>query len=152
MGFLKRKEFILLLRLIVGVLFVYASFEKILHPNQFAIAVRSYQIIPVSLSNLFSLSVLWPELVAGAFLIVGLFTRPAAGAILILTSMFTVAIGIVMFKGLVIDCGCFGPDGGTPVGPLSLIRNILLITACVLIMRYDRGFLSLNSLIPARSS
>lgn len=152
MGFLRRKEIILLLRLIVGVTFVYASFEKILHPNQFAIAVRSYQIIPVSLSNLFTLSVVWAEAVAATFLIVGLFTRQAAGAILLLTSMFTVAIGIVLVKGMVIDCGCFGSDGGTPVDLISLIRNILLIAACVLIMRYDRGFLSLNSLIPARSS
>jgi putative oxidoreductase len=152
MGFIKRKEVILLLRLIVGVTFVYASFEKIFHPNQFAIAVRSYQIIPVSLSNLFALSILWGELVAAILLIVGLFTRQAAAAILLLTAMFTFAIGIVLVKGMVIDCGCFGPDGGTPVGPPSLIRNILLIAACVLIMRYDRGFFSLNRLIPARSS
>lgn len=150
MGLLKRKEVILLLRLIVGATFVYASYDKVLQPGQFAIMVRSYQIIPVGVSNLFALVLAWSELVSGVLLILGVFTRQAAGALLMLLIMFVAAASLVMVKGLVVDCGCFGPDGNSPVGVTLLVRNILMAVACVLIMRFDTGFVSLGKLLPAR--
>jgi uncharacterized membrane protein YphA (DoxX/SURF4 family) len=151
MRFLKRKEVILLLRLIVGVTFVYAAYDKVVHPHAFAIAVRGYQMIPVNLSNVFALAVAWAELVAGILLIVGLFTRQAAGAIFLLLGMFIVALVTVTVKGMVIDCGCFSSEGGSQTGPILIARNVLMMAACVIIARYDRGQFSLQRLIPARS-
>ena len=151
MGFLKRKEVILLLRLIVGVTFVYSSYDKVLYPHAFAIAVRGYQIIPVSLSNLFALAVAWAQLIAGILLIVGLLTRQAAGAAFLLFGMFVVALVTVAVKGMVIDCGCFSSEGGSQTGPILIVRNVLMMAACVVIARYDRGEFSLQRLIPARS-
>lgn len=150
MEFLKRKEVIFLLRLIVGATFVYAAWDKVINPRAFAIAVRGYQIVPVSVSNLFALALAWSEMVAGVLLILGLFTRQAAGAILLMLAMFTAALSTVMIKGLVIDCGCFQSEGGSRVGPLLLVRNVLLIAACVWIMRYDGGHLSLGRVVPSR--
>ena len=150
MGWLKRKEVILLLRLIVGVTFIYAAYGKVLHPHAFAIAVREYQIIPVNFSNLFSLAVAWTEIVAGILLVVGLFTRQAAGALFLLLGMFLVALVIVTVRGMVIDCGCFSSEGGSQTGPLLILRNILMMAACVVIARYDRGELSLQRMIPER--
>jgi uncharacterized membrane protein YphA (DoxX/SURF4 family) len=150
MGLLKRKEVILLLRLIVGVTFVYASYDKVLHPHAFAIAVRGYQIVPVNLSNLFALAVAWAEFVAGILLIVGLFTRQAAGAVFLLLGMFVVALVIVVVKGMVIDCGCFSSEGGSQTGPFLIGRNVLLLAVCVVIMKYDRGTFSLSRLVPMR--
>jgi uncharacterized membrane protein YphA (DoxX/SURF4 family) len=151
MGILKRKEVILLLRLIVGATFVYAAHQKVLHPQAFAIAVRGYQIIPVSASNLFALGLAWAEMVAGLLLIAGLFTRQAAAALLLLLGMFVVATATVMIRGFVIDCGCFQSEGGAQVGPALIARNIPLMAACVLIIRYDRGAFSLGRLIPQRA-
>lgn len=150
MGFLKRKEIILLLRLVVGATFIYASYDKILHPHQFGIAVRAYQVVPLNLSNFVALAVAWSEMIAGVLLILGAFTRQAAATLALLLIVFVTAILIVMVKGLVIDCGCFSPTGGSTVGPFLLIRNLLLLLACVLVMCYDRGFLSLGRLLPAR--
>jgi uncharacterized membrane protein YphA (DoxX/SURF4 family) len=144
MSFIKRKEVILLLRLVIGGVFVYASFDKILHSHEFAISVRAYKIIPIALSNLFALSVAWAELIAGTMLIIGLFTRKASAAIGILLVMFVFAISIVLVKGLVIDCGCFKSDGGTMVGPMLLLRNLLMLIGVILIMRFDTGFFALT--------
>lgn len=144
MSFLKRKEVILLLRLIVGGIFVYASIDKILHTNAFAIAVRSYQILPVGVTNLFAIVLPWSELFAGLLLITGLFTRKAAGAILMMLIVFIAALSVVLVKGLVIDCGCFSTDGHMPVDYLLIVRNILLAAACIVIMRFDGGALSLG--------
>lgn len=144
MSFFKRKEVVFLLRLIIGGVFIYASLDKIQHSYEFAISVRAYKIIPISISNLFALSVAWAELIAGSMLILGLFTRKAAAAIGLLVVMFIFAISIVLIKGFVIDCGCFKSEGGTTVGWTLLLRNILLLAGTILIMRFDTGFLALT--------
>ena len=150
MSILKRKEVLLALRLVVGITFLYASIDKVLHPNQFAVAVRSYQIIPVSLSNLFALVLSWAELATGILLILGVFTRQAAGAVLLMLAMFIAALSVVMIKGMVIDCGCFSTDGHMPVNVWLVIRNVLMLAVCVLLMRNGPGALSLhNRKIPA---
>ncbi|MGD8415120.1 MAG: MauE/DoxX family redox-associated membrane protein [Candidatus Latescibacterota bacterium] len=150
MSILKRSEVVVLLRLILGVTFIYASHDKVLDPFAFSIAVRGYQIVPVSLSNLFAIVVAWSEMIAGIMLVAGLFTRQAAGATFLLLSMFVVALLIVTVKGMVIDCGCFSSEGGSQTGPLLILRNILLMAAAVIIIKYDSGKFSLSRLMPAR--
>lgn len=147
---MKRPEVILILRLVVGATFVYAAYDKILHPFSFAIAVRGYQIIPPDVSNLFAIAVAWSEMVAGVLLIAGLITRQAAGALFLLLGMFVAALVIVTVKGLVIDCGCFSSEGGSQTGPLLILRNLVMMAACVVIVMYDRGRYSLSRLLPAR--
>ncbi len=130
-------------RLILGGIFLFAAWHKVLHPEQFAISVRSYQFLPVSITNLFALGVAWTELVAGVMLVAGVLTRHAAGALMILLGMFIVAITTVIVKGLVIDCGCFGPDGHSSlVSPWMLVRNVLLAAAAWIIIEYHDGFLA----------
>jgi uncharacterized membrane protein YphA (DoxX/SURF4 family) len=131
------------LRLIVGGMFVYAAWSKVLEPAGFAMSVRGYKIIPFALSNLFALGVSWTELIAGAMLILGIFTRKAAGAIAILLVLFIIAIITVIVRGMVVDCGCFGNEGGSSTSWILVIRNLALLFACFLIMRYNDGFLSL---------
>lgn len=150
MKIFQRKETILLLRLIVGATFVYAAWDKVMAPGTFAIAVRGYQVVPAGMSNFFALGLAWAELVSGILLIVGLFTRQAAGAVFLLLGMFVSALAIVMIKGLVVDCGCFQSEGGSQTGPLLIVRNILMMAACILIMKYDRGGYGLDRFLPTR--
>jgi uncharacterized membrane protein YphA (DoxX/SURF4 family) len=133
---------ILALRLVIGGMFLYAAWSKVLQPAGFAMAVRGYKIIPFSLSNLFALGVSWSELVAAVLLILGILTRKAAGAIAILLVMFIVAIATTMVRGMVIDCGCFGNEGGSSTSGLLIVRNVALLIGCFLIMRYSDGFMS----------
>lgn len=133
----------LVLRLFLGGMFVYAAWAKVLEPAGFAMSVRGYKIIPFALSNLFALGVSWTELVAGAMLILGVFTRKAAGAIAILLVTFIVAIATVVVRGMTIDCGCFGSEGGSSASWILIVRNVALLAAACLIVRYNDGFLSL---------
>ncbi len=133
----------LFLRLLVGGMFVFAAWSKVLEPAGFAMSVRGYKIIPFALSNLFALGVSWTELVAGVMLILGIFTRKAAGAIAILLIMFIVAIVMVIVRGMTVECGCFGSEGGSNTSWILIARNLGLLFATYLIMRYNDGFLSL---------
>jgi uncharacterized membrane protein YphA (DoxX/SURF4 family) len=140
--FFSRKEITLVLRLLLGVVFVWASIHKVQHPELLAATSRSYEIIPVSLSNLFAIFLAWSELFAGVFLIVGVFTRQSALVVALLLAMFIIAITATLVRGMVIDCGCFDEEGH-PVDVIVLARNLLLLLVAFLVYRYDRGFLSL---------
>jgi uncharacterized membrane protein YphA (DoxX/SURF4 family) len=142
MSFLRGRRLNLMARFIVGGLFFYAAFEKVLHPAAFAMAVRGYKLIPFSVSNLFAIAVSWSEIVAATFLILGIFTRKAAGAIFLLLIVFIAAISTVLVRGMVIDCGCFG-EGGASTSWLLLVRNAALLFGAFLIMRYNDGWMSL---------
>lgn len=135
------RELNLILRLFLGGMFVYAAWDKVLEPSGFAMAVRGYKLIPFSLSNLFALCVSWSELVAGIMLILGIFPRKAAGAIAILLVMFIVAITTTLVRGMVVDCGCFGKEGGSSTSWLLIVRNVGLLIGAYLIMAYNDGFL-----------
>ena len=102
----KRLSFIAL-RLFLGLVFVYASVDKILHPAAFAEIIYNYQILPDTLINIASIFLPWLELLLGLLLISG-FWLP--GAVLIANSLFLVFFATLIFnaaRGLDIDCGCF---------------------------------------------
>jgi uncharacterized membrane protein YphA (DoxX/SURF4 family) len=141
---LTNKVFILVLRIVLGVVFVLASADKVLEPDKFAVAVRGYQLIPIELSNLFAIVIAWGELIAAIMLIFGVFTRQAAAAIFLMLVMFTVAIAIMMVRGVVVDCGCFSNEGGSQTGLRLIIRNLFLMATALMIMRFESGYFGLS--------
>jgi len=150
-GVLARNDFIrLLLRLLLGGVFLFAAWDKIAQPAGFAMSVRTYQILPVSLSNLFAVCMAWSEAVAAVLLIAGLFSRQAAAALFLLLVMFVAAISTVLIKGMVIDCGCFGPDGGSLVSPWLIVRNLALMLAAIPLILHGGGRFALASAVRRR--
>jgi uncharacterized membrane protein YphA (DoxX/SURF4 family) len=140
----------LVLRLFIGGMFVYAAFPKVMDPYAFAVSIRAYKIMPFALSNVAALAISWSELIAGLMLVLGVLTRKAAGAGFLLLLVFTVAIATTVLRGMVIDCGCFGADGGASTSWLLIGRNLLLLAAATLVVLYNDGFLSLHPGIPTR--
>ncbi len=147
---LTNKVFVFALRITLGVMFIYSSIHKIREPAEFAIAIRSYELLPVGLTNLFALLIAWSEALAGIMLLLGVMTKQAAGAILLMLAMFTAAVLATMVKGLVIDCGCFGTDGNQSTNLPLVIRNLFLIAAAAMVMLFDRGAWSVSSVFPRR--
>src|SRR5512138_2835958 len=64
----------LLVRLYLGGLFLVACIHKIRHPELFAVDVATYQLLPLSTVNLFSIVIPWIELAVGAMLLLGVRT------------------------------------------------------------------------------
>jgi len=107
---------LLISRLFLGGIFVYASFDKILHPFEFAEVVYNYQILPDWLVNLVSILLPWLELLVGLSLILGVWLP---GAVLICNLLLMVFFSTLVFnmaRGLDIDCGCFTVSVGTSSG------------------------------------
>lgn len=125
-----------LLRLALGGVFFWAGGRKLLDPAQFSVAVSHYRILPPALDNLVAITLPWLEVVAGVFVLMGIWVRAATLIIASLTAAFLLAIGVALARGLNIECGCFGTVGGRPIGLFSLALDaLLLLLAGVLLKR-----------------
>ncbi|RJP83139.1 MAG: DoxX family membrane protein [Desulfobacteraceae bacterium] len=106
------------LRLLLGAVFLYASYDKILHPQDFARAVYNYQILPDTLVNVTALILPWLELLLGVCLVAGWWLPGAAMLSTGLMIVFICALIFNQIRGLDIHCGCF--SAGINEGPADL--------------------------------
>jgi len=129
----------LVARLAVGGLLVIAGALKLRAPVAFATEIANYQLFPAVAPYLGAVLPV-VELVVGLALVVAPrdWRRAAALGALALFATFTVAVASAYFRRINIDCGCFGTGGG-PITALTLARNVGLMTAAALTLRFDRG-------------
>jgi len=115
------------LRIVLGCVFIYASLDKIRHPDLFAEAVYNYQLLPEVGVNLVAICLPWLELLSGSLLVLGLWVQ---GSILILSGLMMVfigALGINLARGLDVHCGCFITQSTDPISILTLFRDSLFL-------------------------
>jgi len=129
----------------VGMVFIYASIDKIAQPAEFAKIVYHYRILgpdfhtgPLA-ANLLAVMLPWVELVTGLLLLTGAWRREAALVTAGMLVMFLVAVSWALLQGLdLANCGCFsvaaGEEGaGRRLGVQLLVGDLgLLVAALVL--------------------
>jgi uncharacterized membrane protein YphA (DoxX/SURF4 family) len=76
--FVRNPRFLLLIRLVLGGIFVTAFLGKVSDPEALVNLVASYQILPGLLAQTFGNLLPWLELAIGSLLILGIFSRIAA--------------------------------------------------------------------------
>lgn len=97
----------LVLRLILGAIFIYASHDKLTGSQHFADAVDNYHLLPRPILNAFAILLPWVELVTGMCLITGVLAPAGSLLSALLYAMFIAAMVSAISRGLNIDCGCF---------------------------------------------
>ena len=141
------KWLVLLFRLIVGITFVYASLDKIAHPDQFARIVYNYKILPGFLINIFAIALPWVELFCGLFLILGLFVESSSLLLGLLLVSFIIALSVNFLRGVDIACGCFTTDpNAKKEGAWLLIRDLGLLLMSLQILFFNRDFLGFQKI------
>ena len=116
------------LRLGLGVMFLYAAWGKILDPGAFQVTVGNYRMLPAGVTALFAATMSMAELLVGAMFIFSKWTREAAFATAVMLAMFIIALAQAQIRGLDISCGCFTEEEGASTGVLvALVRDVLLI-------------------------
>ena len=133
---------VLICRIFLGFLFIYASLEKILQPEEFAKQVGYYKALPIGLENLLAIVLPWTELIVGICLLAGLFVDGAALLSIIMMLVFILAISQAMLRGIDITCGCFKVSADSEkLGLHTIIRDIIfLIMSFVVLNRQERKF------------
>ncbi len=126
------------IRLVLGGVFVWAGTAKLVQIPAFVETVAVFDILPVDWVAPFALSVIWIELIAGGLLLLDIWPRSNALVVLVLLVMFSAALGINMYRGNDVMCGCFGGDGDASLA-WSLLRDVLLAGgATVLLVRKEQ--------------
>jgi putative oxidoreductase len=130
-----------LCRFILGGLFIYAGIHKVADPHGFAKIVYNYQLLPDILVTTLAVVMPWVEIIAGFFLVAGIFERTSAVVLTSLLLIFSIAITINLIRGLNFDCGCFSTvvteSGSDTVG--LLIRDVLMLIPGFLIILFHQG-------------
>jgi putative oxidoreductase len=117
----------LLVRIVLGALFIFAGATKAYDPGAFAIEIQRYNLVPWMPAALASIYLPWLEIILGALLIVKRFEQGALLLIGCLLLVFTSALASATFRGLGIDCGCFGKAFAATGTIFPLVRNIVLL-------------------------
>ena len=116
------------LRLGLGVMFLYAAWDKILDPGAFQTAVDNYRMLPSAVTAIFAASMSMAELLVGAMFIFSKWTREAAFATAVMLAMFIIALAQAQIRGLDISCGCFSEEEQNPHEVLfALVRDVALV-------------------------
>ena len=122
-----------LLRWGLGCIFIYSGVAKLLSPTTFAVLIDAYGMVPEIL--LMPVAVIIPvlEVLAGAGLLVDL--RGSLAVIAGLLLLFVAILGVGIWMGLDVDCGCFGPEDPEAKAfhglSAALYRDIAMLTAVV---------------------
>ena len=120
----------LILRIALGVIFVYAAWIKLnTRWELFALAIDSYQILPMRWVEFVAHTLPWVELAVGLGLIVGLWLRVWATITSVLLAVFFGLMVRAYAKGMEISCGCFGP--GEIISWKTLVRDGSLLAGAL---------------------
>ena len=126
---LGNKPFEFTARWILGLIFIYAGYQKIIAPEEFAKLVYGYGLFPYEIINLIAIILPFIELFTGLLLISGNLIQSATCMIITLLILFIVLIAINLIRGYEFDCGCFAANdffsSKTPWKTLS--RDIVLL-------------------------
>jgi uncharacterized membrane protein YphA (DoxX/SURF4 family) len=138
----------LIFRLSLGTVLLVAGYLKAINLQKSAMAVRAYEMLPVSVANLFGHVLPWFEIAIGALLIIGAAVKISAALGGFTMLMFIVAISQAWARGLSIDCGCFG--GGGTVAPdqtkylEEILRDFGLMLMAFFLYRFPKGRFGLD--------
>jgi hypothetical protein len=123
-------------------MFIYASLDKIAHPEEFAKQIGYYKALPFGLENVLAIVLPWTELIVGICLIAGLLVDGATLLSIIMMLVFILAISQAILRGIDITCGCFKVSTDSDkLGLDTIIRDIIfLVMSYIVLNRQERKF------------
>lgn len=132
---MRAKPIYVIVRVILGLVFIYAGATKITDPLGFAAAIDEYGLVTWRMANLIARTLPIIEIISGLGLIFDI--KGALGLVVAQLLGFVTVLAYAIHLGLDIDCGCFGPSDPAAPEPgglwITMLRDLLMVTACVLL-------------------
>ncbi len=123
-------------RAFVGAVLLATGLGKILDIPGFALVVESYQLLPSFGNALVAFVLPFVELATGLALVLGRGTVVAAGVAVGLHAMLVGVVLSALGRGLAIEnCGCFGVFLARPLGPSTLVEDLVMLALSALALR-----------------
>ncbi len=136
------KYVIVSMRLILGTVFLWASFDKILDPASFAKNISNYHVVPFGLENTIAILLPWLEFLIGSGMILGIMVDGSVMISSFLLLIFNILITQAIIRGFNIECGC-GLKEGQMVGVGKILENFALLGIAYILALKNKKFFEL---------
>ncbi len=134
----------LLVRCLLGGIFIYAAFGKINDVGGFAESILNYKLFSSTVATLVATILPWLELICGMSLILGIFQRTATILFIVLLIFFTAIVLWAIALGLDISCGCFSQNPeANKVGWMKILQNLSFLFLALFLLLQPEGKLTI---------
>jgi len=130
------------MRLILGTVFLWASFDKIFDPASFAKNISNYHVVPFGLENSIAIILPWLEFLIGTGMILGIMVDGSIMISAFLLILFNILIAQAILRGFNIECGC-GLKDGQIVGIEKIFENFVLLGFAYILNLRDKKIFEL---------
>jgi len=141
----------LLVRLALGMIFLWAGAEKIAHPEPFFASLLDYRVpFPETFLRIVAISLPWLEVLCGFCLLANAWAETVRPVVGVLCLVFILMLGQALLRGIdLANCGCFGPSAYAWIDrpAIALLRATLLLAGAIYLCspRESRSFEQLPS-------
>jgi len=140
-----------LIRVALGVIFIWASWHKLADPYSNVQAVKAYELLPAPWFRIVGYTLPIVEVLIGVCLITGVITRVTAVFAALSMAVFIFGIISVWVRDININCGCFGDGGYDPNAqdkyPWEVARDSLFFLMAAYLVVWPRTKLAVDNLL-----
>lgn len=127
-------------RVLLGIVFIVASLDKIVDPMAFAEIVKNYQILPETMIGPVAFFLPWLEFVCGAMLVCDVFVDVTVALLVAMLMVFIVALSANLYRGLDVACGCFSTDvSSTSDMQMTILRDVALLVVAGSVFKFRKN-------------
>jgi uncharacterized membrane protein YphA (DoxX/SURF4 family) len=142
---------VFVVRLLLGGLLLTTGAMKAGHATELAEAIAGFRLLPASVVGPVALALPYFELLVGAYLVAGLFTRVAAIVAATQLAIYAGAIASAVVRHIPASCGCFGPKDRATADWPHVAFDLLLVAASVFVAYGAPGMFAVDRRFVHRS-
>jgi uncharacterized membrane protein YphA (DoxX/SURF4 family) len=138
---------VLILRILVGGMLLTAGALKVGHAASLAASIADFRLLPAVVAGPLALALPYLELLLGAYLIAGLFTRVAAALATLEFMIYAAAIASAVVRRIPAGCGCFGPKDTAVADWAHVVFDLTLAAASGVVAYGAPGALAIDRIL-----
>ena len=125
---IKRINIFFIFRVLIGLLFIFSGFQKLIGPYQnFLYVIQGYQVFNSQLEEIIARYFPWIEFFLGVFLFLGLWLSVVLRGVIVFFVSFIFILSQALLRKLPVgECGCFGEKFSLPVHFMVFVDCALL--------------------------
>jgi uncharacterized membrane protein YphA (DoxX/SURF4 family) len=135
---------VLIVRLALGGLLLAAGALKVGHPEALASAIAGLRLLPAWLVAPLAIALPLLEILLGAYLAAGLFTRIAGTIAAVQFAIYAAALASAVVRHIPASCGCFGPGDAAVADWPHVGFDLILALSSALVAYRAPGALALD--------
>jgi uncharacterized membrane protein YphA (DoxX/SURF4 family) len=135
---------VFIVRVLLGGLLLAAGALKVGHATELAATIATFRLLPPEIAGSLALALPYVELLLGAYLIAGLFTRIVAIVSAVQFLCYAGAIGSAVVRHIAANCGCFGPNDSATADWPHVAFDLMLAAASSVVAFGAPGALAID--------